>query len=197
MNACGIKNKEAGMVTIICKVCRTPKRVSPSHYTRKYCSRECYNSDRIGKYKGTNSKHWRDPEKRFENNIERIPECGCWIWMGHTESNGYGRISIGKKIILAHRFAYELYIGKIPDGLDACHDCDTSECCNPYHLFLGTNLDNMIDAAKKGRFPRKINPRDVLKIRSDPRSSRTIAKEYGISASQIIRIKSGERWSWL
>ena len=74
----------------------------------------------------------------------------CWLWTGVTD-HGYGRISMQRKTLAAHRIAFEHFKGPIPDGLFVLHKCDNPPCCNPDHLFLGTHKDNMADCVAKGR----------------------------------------------
>ena len=90
-------------------------------------------------------------KQRFEEKIEMIPECGCWIWMGGRRGF-YGCISVDNKTELAHRVAWTLYKGTIPNGLLVLHHCDTPLCVNPNHLFVGTQSDNIKDCVKKGRY---------------------------------------------
>lgn len=66
----------------------------------------------------------------------------CWEWVG-GKSHGYGYFSIGKKLVRAHRFLYELYKGKIPIGLDLDHLCRNRKCVNPEHLEPVTRRENM------------------------------------------------------
>lgn len=73
----------------------------------------------------------------------------CWN-LNHI--NRYTTISINGKKFKAHRLSYMLYIGEIPDGLVICHKCDNKGCVNPFHLFLGTQKDNIMDCISKGRF---------------------------------------------
>ena len=84
---------------------------------------------------------------------EPVTESGCWLWTGASIGKGYGSINAGKHAtsMLAHRAAYECFVGPIPDGIHVCHRCDVRYCVNPAHLFLGTNLDNIHDSMKKGR----------------------------------------------
>jgi len=88
---------------------------------------------------------------RFESKINKTPKGGCWIWTSGKNEKGYGMIQVGGKQIRAHRLSYELYVGDIPPGMLVCHSCDEPSCCNPKHLWLGTNADNQRDKMDKGR----------------------------------------------
>jgi len=139
------------------------------------------------------------------------PSDGCIIWPGHSVG-GYGRIKIAGRPRRAHRVAWECLKGAIPDGLLVCHKCDVPLCVNPAHMFLGTAADNLADMYAKGRqitpgpkVPRKgegcaaavLTAPQVDLIRGDGRSQREIARAYGISKSQVGRIKRGEHWRHL
>lgn len=91
--------------------------------------------------------------ERFWGKVDR--SGGCWLWTGATTPDGYGRFSFRGKTVYAHRFVWTLHNGTIPRSPAArrfiCHRCDTPGCVNPDHLFLGTNSDNMRDAAEKKR----------------------------------------------
>lgn len=142
---------------------------------------------------------------RFELKIERIPECGCWIWMDLTSANNrYGHIRINDKKVAAHRLSWELYNGSIPDGLCVLHRCDTPSCVNPYHLFLGTQKDNAIDRENKNRHHiilgennsmAKLTEQDILSIISDPRKQSEIARQYKIHQTHVSRIKNNHSWT--
>jgi hypothetical protein len=82
----------------------------------------------------------------------------CWLWTGVSTPRRYGLLWQTKQPILVHRFSYELHYGPIPDGLWVLHTCDTPACVRPEHLFLGTNSDNMLDAAAKGRMGAQRDP---------------------------------------
>jgi len=82
-----------------------------------------------------------DPEVRFWRNVTRT--SGCWIWHGYKHSQGYGRLRVGGRKVLAHRFAYELLIGPIPEGTTLDHLCENPACVNPAHLEPVTQGENM------------------------------------------------------
>lgn len=87
----------------------------------------------------------------FWDNVHRSDKgTECWEWQGNVTLNGYGEITING-IVGAHRIAYSLIKGDIPDGMFVCHTCDNRRCANPEHLFLGTHRDNMRDMWSKGR----------------------------------------------
>jgi hypothetical protein len=78
-------------------------------------------------------------------------ENGCLIWQKGKDGRGYGIISTSEGLVKAHRFSYYLHYGAVPDELHVLHKCDVPLCCEPTHLFLGTDLDNVRDMDAKGR----------------------------------------------
>jgi hypothetical protein len=103
------------------------------------------------------------------------PVSSCWIVSFKDRSGGgHRRINIDGRSIGAHRASYEEFRGPIPEGMLVCHSCDTPECINPEHLWLGTHEDNMRDMHSKGRWRRK-----------SPRRRKDYVRELGLTGLPI------------
>lgn len=91
------------------------------------------------------------PEKRFWRFVKKTP--GCWLWTGFIMEYGYGKFANGDghKKVQAHRFAYEMYHGKIPKTKKVLHTCDVRHCVRKEHLYTGTNKKNTQDMMERGR----------------------------------------------
>ncbi len=121
----------------------------------------------------------------------------CWLWTGAATARGYGTIKVGGITVLAHRVLWELTNGRIPDGLNLCHRCDTPACVRPECHFVGTQAENLEDMRRKGRStapPRheKVPPAGVLDIRTSVEPTRVLVRRYGISREQVRKIRNGE-----
>lgn len=92
----------------------------------------------------------KDRRAYFDARVKEDPETGCWLWIGSTNGT-YGCANIDYKQVSAHRLAWELFRGPIPEGQNVLHRCDRPLCVNPSHLFLGTQEDNLKDMTQKGR----------------------------------------------
>jgi hypothetical protein len=145
--------------------------------------------------------------QHFMQKVEVPPNgAACWLWLGDKKGpTGYGRYKRKR----AHRCAWEMMRGPIPDGLIVCHHCDEPRCVNPSHLFVGTHLQNVQDCARKGRNGMTVHPErrprgerhgaailtdaeaaDIVQLYPST-ASRILAARFGVSASCIRKIGSG------
>jgi hypothetical protein len=142
---------------------------------------------------------------RFEEKIIfRVGEC--WPFIGCRGKTGYGRFNVSGASRLAHRIAWIIFVGDIPDNLHVLHKCDNPACCNPKHLFIGTHQDNMDDKIAKGHGSDNSlenNPRANLSLEEVAEirrmlligfSQRFIANKFHVSRSAIAHIKAGNTW---
>lgn len=142
----------------------------------------------------------RTREQRFWRFVQKSE--GCWAWTADKVTGGYGRFARGgrPKLVLAHRFSYELANGPIPDGLHVLHHCDNPPCVNPSHLWLGTDADNARDCDAKGRRPvanRKLTDEDVRTIRRSRRDALSLSLEYNVTRSTIYYVRNRRTWKKL
>lgn len=140
--------------------------------------------------------------ERFSKRISKS-EDGCWLWLGVKLPRGYGRFWFGGGKMYAHRAAWILANGAIPDGLQVLHRCDNPPCVRPEHLFLGTASDNMRDAALKLRTCGEKNAyatlteQTVRAIRlrcASGERQEDVAKAFSTTQSQVSRIVLRKRW---
>ena len=151
--------------------------------------------------------------QRFAEKCEPNPETDCIEWVGARQPNGYGRIYWGRRedgsyrIVFAHRAAWEMRHGEIPEGLCVLHRCDNRGCVNPDHLFLGTHADNMADMDAKGRRVRKgpegIRARSAIldddrvraiRLLAGTMSQGAIGRRFGVDSATVNHILRGRTW---
>ena len=143
--------------------------------------------------------------ERFWSRVDTSGEC--WVWTGYINQDGYGRLSIDGRLIMAHRVSWELHHGPIPDGMRVLHDCpggDNPACVNPSHLWIGTQRDNIRDMLLKQRQQRGETNGNARLTESDVRTIRDlvaggmnqsqVARLYGIAPNHICRIVNRRRW---
>ncbi|WP_081790751.1 HNH endonuclease signature motif containing protein [Deinococcus phoenicis] len=138
-----------------------------------------------------------DVKARFMSKTVVVGDC--WIWQGSKLPKGYGVFFVPKAFrskdaqsMTAHRAAYMLFKGELPENSTVCHRCDNPSCVNPEHLFLGDNAANMRDCAAKGRVnTAKLSPLDVVEIRNSQESTTALARHFGVSGATISAVKRG------
>jgi hypothetical protein len=145
-----------------------------------------------------------DPEsekykQRLTDKVEVDPQTDCWLFTGAIASNGYGHISYRGRDEYAHRLAAVLYLNYVLDSpLYVLHLCDTPPCCNPEHLVIGTQKDNMRQAAERGRMGAyKLNTTQVGHIKyslTKGATYRELATKYDVSTTAIGQIANGITW---
>jgi hypothetical protein len=155
--------------------------------------------------------------ENFWSKVDRKQPDECWIWQGYVAPSGYGVFAYAKgKAGKAHRIAYVLTHGPVPAELKVCHTCDVRACCNPGHLWIGTDADNAADRAAKGRTvhqfgagyagPRphgeshgsaKLTEEIARQILSRTDKGADLAREFGVSQTCISRLRTGRTWPHL
>jgi hypothetical protein len=138
------------------------RRRAHTEYMRRYRDARRVRPSHIG----------RAVTDRFWEKVDRSGEC--WVWIGGRRPNGYGAFYVGRRKVGAHRVSYQLAFGVDPGDLDVLHRCDNPPCVRPDHLWLGTPVDNALDARAKGRLPgpwrgKKLSPLHVEHMRQAAR----------------------------
>jgi hypothetical protein len=175
------------------KKCRTCGTDFIPHGTRNYyCSLDCV----------------------FWSKVTKSTFDACWPWTGAmSKTNGYGVLKWNTKRYKAHQIAWKIYFGAVPvepnpsyHGICVLHKCDNPSCCNPNHLFIGTQTDNIKDMIIKRRRRSYIgerNPSAVLsrhqvieikQLLENKTPTRAIAARYHVGNTTICHIKYGETW---
>ena len=174
-------------------------RDRPGKRERRFCSKPCFDASRSA----------RLPDV-FWAKVDRLEPDQCWNWKGakfkkKNRQMGYGRHMGRGPLTYAHRAAWILTHGPIPDGLLVMHGCDNVLCCNPAHLSIGSDLDNANDARAKGRNSvgeqcnsklKEWQAREILAAR-DKGDPNELAALYGITRDHVKNIWRGTYWKHL
>ena len=145
---------------------------------------------------------------RFWSKIKRGGPDECWEWQAHINKDGYGMISVDGVVERSHRMSWKLTNGDIPKVMCILHSCDNPRCCNPSHLFLGTQKDNVADMVSKNRHrgsPGIKNPSakltedevgQIRRLRNEtPLTLHEIGEMYDVSFSLVSQICKRKAWN--
>ena len=140
----------------------------------------------------------------------KVMPNGCWEFQGSRNRMGYGHFGGETRgsSVLAHRAAWTVANGPIPEGMCVLHRCDNPPCVRPDHLWLGTRLDNNRDMYAKGRNGKTGLPgerhnlarltwddvRELRRLYADGVSGAALGRKYGVSGTQALRVAKGEFW---
>lgn len=120
--------------------------------------------------------------RRLALHIEEHPN-GCWLWTASTCAGGYGRVYLRNAVWQVHKMVYEIFVGPVPEGYVLHHRCKNKRCCNPAHLKLVTQGENLeLDG--------------VLVTRTPPNPLRTWCKNGHELTDDNVRWRTvhGKRW---
>lgn len=176
--------------------------------SRGLCSRH-YNRLRVTGTTHPGARPRAPFEERLWRQIDRRGADECWPWSAKSKIAGYGVIGRGGRSsskVLAHRAVWELANGPIPEGpghhgMVVMHTCDNRLCCNPAHLVLGTQSENVRDMDRKGRRKTKaqygenhgnatFSTADIAYIRASPKTNKELTQEFGCGRSSIGHIRA-------
>lgn len=157
-------------------------------------------------YKPITEDFIREHEEFLDKYIVKPSFTSCWIWFGQRDKHGYGILNSGDGHFFVHRLMYRRFKGNLSEHLIIRHKCDNSNCCNPDHLVPGTQADNMLDAAQRGRIARgsrsnmaRLNEDQVQEIKDQYKSYRGVfaelARKYKVHDETIRYIIAGKNWA--
>jgi len=160
----------------------------------------------------TNPQQRQAIEERFWPKIDQRGPDECWPWKASISPEGYGRFkACSYRDVRAHRLSYALVNNEDPGDLLVCHSCDNRSCCNPKHLFLGTDQDNADDKMAKGRWKGgdhagTKNPRallteadvlEVWRLIGKGWTNTAIGQRFKVHHATISVIRRGKSWKHL
>lgn len=181
-----------------CKTCgKKFKKRKSRKGPNKFCSKKCQFNN-----KPSEKIILKRLMKSFEKYV--VKKESCWEWNGSICKNGYGNLNSAQRYLgthRAHRISYILHKGDIPEDKMVLHICHNRVCVAPHHLYLGNHEDNMRDRDEANRQAKgskqgsaKLTEEQVLKIKKSNLTKSELSREYGVSSTQIGRIKNRTNW---
>lgn len=142
--------------------------------------------------------------KRFADKVDIADDDSCWGWKGTLIPGGYGQFWLDGKMRNAHRVAVEMAGHPIPKGHVVMHSCDNRKCCNPKHLSIAKQSENIHDMMQKRRAPigekhgcSILSEEQVKQILKGQETALQAAHKYGVSRAAIYDIREGRSWTHL
>lgn len=149
-------------------------------------------------------------QEDFWKNVDMKGPNECWLWVGKKQTGRLhldcckGEFGYKGRSYVSSQLAYIFTYGEIPKGKQVNHTCDVGLCCNPKHLYAGTQAQNNKDASNRGRYLNRVGSKvghsklkeeQVKLIKADNRIARLIAEDYGISKETIYDIRKSKTWN--
>ena len=186
-----------------CSLCDRPIYVA----SRGLCRPHYKRWHRYGDASSGGSFRDETDSERLSHHGWTVTDTGCWEWNSSRNSTNYGMVGRNGTGYLAHRLAYETWVGPIPEGLVIRHKCDNPPCINPDHLETGTRADNIGDMYSRGRqrhlvgasvASSKLTDSDVRMIREQYAGGGVtqvaLAAKHGVSQHAISQIIRNQTW---
>lgn len=178
--------------------------------TRQSVACDAGRAARVGLRSGRRGGRHSTAEKLWARTDKTSSPHGCWIVSGTVVHSGHVQIkrkAEGLPAVRAHRLAWELLRGPVPEGLSVLHNCpggDNPRCVNPAHLWLGSQAENVHDSIRKGRYNtfgiQKLNAAQVREIRgllARGLRHKDIAARFGIARNTVTGIAARKSWDHL
>lgn len=150
-------------------------------------------------------------QDRLKSKVLIHPQTQCWEWQASLTPMGYGQVRFQGARKLAHRVAWTLFRGEIPENdtaygtMNVLHRCDNPRCINPDHLFLGDQKLNALDSVSKQRWGRRgckgethgravVTENIVRQMRASKESVHLLAERFGLSLGAVRHILKRRSW---
>lgn len=161
---------------------------------KKLCQKHYYRDKKYGSADGGIDYQKRAKDRFLKSFVK--DSSGCHVWVKSKDRNGYGKISILRKSVQAHRYSWEMYNNqKIPDDMVVMHLCNNKCCVNPEHLKIGSRSENSAHAVMTNRARVNFFGEDQVRfIRASNATSQELAAAFGVTFSCIDDIRKFKTW---
>ncbi len=198
------------MPSLVCPQCQQEFHVYACEVPlRTHCSVACRWQAARAPLPDLAEHFWAQVNKHSGHQVPYV-DGECWLWIGRFQRPGYGAVNLcrfrktGTREGRAHRIAWELTHGPVPDGLFVLHHCDTPACVRPSHLFVGSQLANRQDASQKQRVPHgeavwvakltAAQVQDIRRLRQAGTSTYRLALDFSVTRGTISAVVRRLTW---